>query len=128
MAQFTRSRSHRMVQGGRGIAWDRTSPGLLAMAGMYYGYHRITARPVLPSKGGRYPSAVHRDGFSPLASRGMFNTHQVSSIPSSIFLFSSLTPEGSGRVGYFIDTMGILAFSIDVEMTFIASRRQSYQL
>jgi hypothetical protein len=30
-----------------------------------------------------------------------------------------LTPEGSGRVGCFIDTTEILAFSIDVKMTYV---------
>src|SRR4051794_10977333 len=90
------------------------------MARMYYGYHQNIAQAVLPSKGGWYLSAAHRDEFSPLASREMFNTFQVSFTSSSIFLSSSLAQEGSGRVDCFIDIMEILAFSIGVEITYLA--------
>jgi len=38
-----------------------------------------------------------------------------------LFLFSSLTLEGSRSLGCFIDTMEILSFSINVEITYVVS-------
>jgi len=41
------------------------------------------------------------------------------SYSSSLFLFPSLTPEESGRMGCFIETIEILSFSIDIEITYV---------
>ena len=51
-------------------------------------------------------------------SSGVYNTFRGSSDSSSIFLFASLKPEGSGRTSQFIDSYHeILEFSSDAEMT-----------